>query len=94
MQKKILNKYSKLSTPLFSKGRMFKEKKNKFRNPYVRDRYRIIIFNLTRISSYTPKFLLIIEFIITELGLLHSLEVSQIARTIAKYFVNEDLCKL
>ena len=42
MQKNLIFKYSKLSTPIRSKGRIFKEEKSLFKAPYQRDRDRII----------------------------------------------------
>ncbi len=94
MQKKILNKYSKLSTPLFSKGRMFKEKKNKFRNPYQRDRDRIIHSTAFRRLKHKTQVFVNTSSDHYRTRITHSLEVSQIARTIAKYFgLNEDLCE-
>ena len=42
MQKNSINEYSKLSIPIKSKGRIFKEKDSILRSPYQRDRDRII----------------------------------------------------
>ena len=42
MQKNSSINYSKLSVSMNSKGRLFKEKNSIYRNPYQRDRDRII----------------------------------------------------
>ncbi len=94
MQKKIDNKLSGLAVPIQSKGRFFKEKKNSLRNDFQRDRDRIIHSTAFRRLKHKT------QVFVNNTGdhfrtrITHSLEVSQIARTLSKYFnLNEDLCE-
>ena len=87
--KKYLN--LKIST---SKGRLFKEKKSSLRTPFQRDRDRIIhSASFRRLKHKTQ------VFVNTggdhfRTRLTHSMEVSQISRTIARALdLNEDLCE-
>ncbi len=92
MQKNSSVEYSKLSIPIKSKGRLFSEKKSLLRSPYQRDRDRIIHSTaFRRLKHKTQVFVnTISDHYRTRIT--HSLEVSQIARTLAKYFnLNEDL---
>ena len=92
MQKNSNNEYSRLSVPINSKGRIFAEKKSNLRSPYQRDRDRIIhstsfrrLKHKTQVFVNTPD-----DHYRTRIT--HSLEVSQISRTLAKFFkLNEDL---
>ena len=88
-----MKNYSKLG--LFkSKGRIFKETNSVYRTPFQRDRDRIIhSASFRRLKHKTQVF-------VNTTGdhyrtrITHSLEVAQIARTLAKYFrLNEDLCE-
>ena len=92
MQKKSINKLSKLAVPLKSKGRFFKEKKTNLRNSFQRYRDRIIHSTAFRILKHKTQVFVNTsgDHFITRIT--HSLEVSQIARTLSKYFnLNEDL---
>ena len=55
MQKKSINKLSKLAVPLKSKGRFFKEKKTNLRNSFQRDRDRIIPVSYTRLRAHETR---------------------------------------
>ena len=94
MQKKLINKLSKLSTPDQSKGRFFKEKKTGLRNDFQRDRDRIIHSTAFRRLKHKTQVFVNTEGDHFRTRITHSLEVSQIARTLSKYFnLNEDLCE-
>ena len=88
-----MKKYSKIG--LFkSKGRIFKESLSKYRGPFQRDRDRIIhSASFIRLKNKTQ------VFVNTEgdhfrTRITHSMEVAQIARSIAKYLnLNEDLAE-
>ena len=94
MQKNSKSDYSKLAIPINSKGRLFAEKKSFLRSPYQRDRDRIIHSTaFRRLKHKTQVFVNTIDDHYRT-RITHSLEVSQIARTLAKYFkLNEDLCE-
>ena len=94
MQKNSINEYSKLATPIKSKGRIYYEKKSALRGFYQRDRDRIIHSTaFRRLKHKTQVFVNTTEDHFRT-RITHSLEVSQIARTLAKYFkLNEDLCE-
>ena len=86
--------YSKFATPIRSKGRIFKEKTSLHRSPYQRDRDRIIHSTAFRRLKHKT------QVFVNTIGdhyrtrITHSLEVSQIARTLGKIFnLNEDLCE-
>ena len=92
MQKNLIFKYSKLSTPIRSKGRIFREEKSLFRSPYQRDRDRIIHSTAFRRLKHKTQVFINTSGDHYRTRITHSLEVSQIARTISKYFkLNEDL---
>ena len=94
MQKNSINEYSKLSTPIKSKGRLFNEKKSFLRSPYQRDRDRIIHSTAFRRLKHKTQVFVNTSSDHYRTRITHSLEVSQIARTLAKYFrLNEDLCE-
>ena len=57
MQKKTINKLSKLAVPLRSKGRFYNEKKTVLRNDFQRDRDRIIHSQLLEDLNIKLKFL-------------------------------------
>ena len=77
-----------------SKGRIYKEPENSIRSPYQRDRDRIIHSSSFRRLKHKTQ-----VFVNTQLDhyrtrLTHSMEVSQIARTLARSLgLNEDLCE-
>ena len=86
------NTFSNLSTSTHSKGRFFIEKKSNLRSPFQRDRDRIVHSTAFRRLKHKT------QVFVNTLGdhyrtrITHSLEVSQIARTLAKCFkLNEDL---
>ena len=88
------NTLSKLCTSTVSKGRFYNEKKSSLRSPYQRDRDRILHSTAFRRLKHKT------QVFVNTLGdhyrtrITHSLEVSQIARTLAKYFkLNEDLAE-
>ena len=94
MQKNSINEYSKLSIPINSKGRLFNEKKSFLRTPYQRDRDRIIHSTAFRRLKHKTQVFVNTSSDHYRTRITHSLEVSQIARTLAKYFkLNEDLCE-
>jgi len=77
-----------------SKGRFYKEKESYIRSPYQRDRDRIIhSSSFRRLKHKTQVFVNTIgDHYRTRLT--HSMEVSQIARTLARSLgLNEDLCE-
>ena len=88
-----MKKYSKLG--LFkSKGRVFKESLSKYRGPFQRDRDRIIHSASFRRLKHKTQVFVNTEGDHFRTRITHSLEVSQIARTLGKIFnLNEDLCE-
>ncbi len=94
MQKNLNSKYSKLAVPLKSKGRLFSEKQSDLRSPFQRDRDRIIHSTAFRRLKHKTQVFMNTSGDHYRTRITHSLEVSQIARTLAKYFnLNEDLCE-
>ncbi len=88
------NEYSKLSVPIKSKGRIFKEKSSQLRSPYQRDRDRIIHSTAFRRLKHKTQVFVNTTDDHFRTRITHSLEVSQIARTLGKIFnLNEDLCE-
>ena len=88
------NSFFKLSVPLKTKGRFFVEKKSNLRSPYQRDRDRIIHSTAFRRLKHKTQVFVNTTGDHYRTRITHSLEVSQIARTLAKYFnLNEDLCE-
>ncbi len=75
-----------------SKGRLFGEPTNKFRTPFQRDRDRIIHSDAFRRLKHKTQVFVNTESDHYRTRITHSIEVSQIARTIARYLkVNEEL---
>jgi dGTPase len=92
MQKKLIIKLSKLAVPLTSKGRFYTEKKTSFRNDFQRDRDRIIHSTAFRRLKHKTQVFVNTSGDHFRTRITHSLEVSQIARTLSKFFnLNEDL---
>ena len=75
-----------------SKGRIYKESENSIRSPYQRDRDRIIHSSSFRRLKHKTQVFVNTEGDHYRTRLTHSMEVSQIARTLARYLgLNEDL---
>ena len=92
MQKKTISKLSKLAVPIRSKGRFYKEVKTSLRNDFQRDRDRIIHSTAFRRLKHKTQVFVNTSGDHFRTRITHSLEVSQIARTLAKFFnLNEDL---
>ena len=86
------NRLSKLSISIKSKGRFNVEKKSDLRSPYQRDRDRIIHSTAFRRLKHKTQVFVNTSGDHYRTRITHSLEVSQIARTLAKVFkLNEDL---
>ena len=87
-----MSNLSKLAVPLQSKGRFFKEIKTSLRNDFQRDRDRIIHSTAFRRLKHKTQVFVNTSGDHFRTRITHSLEVSQIARTLAKFFnLNEDL---
>tara|TARA_B100001123_G_C15286614_1_gene1015850 strand:+ start:631 stop:1776 length:1146 start_codon:yes stop_codon:yes gene_type:complete len=77
-----------------SKGRIYKEQENIIRSPYQRDRDRIIHSSSFRRLKHKTQVFVNSEGDHYRTRLTHSMEVSQIARTLARALnLNEDLCE-
>jgi len=77
-----------------SKGRIYKEKENSIRSPYQRDRDRIIHSSSFRRLKHKTQVFVNTEGDHYRTRLTHSMEVSQISRTLARFLgLNEDLCE-
>ena len=80
------------SNPQTTKGRLYKTKKDKYRNDYQRDVGRVIHSTAFRRLKYKTQVFVNHEGDHYRTRLTHTLEVSQIARSISRYFkLNEDL---
>ena len=94
MQKNSIIKLSKLAVPLKSKGRFYKDKGIDLRTDFQRDRDRIIHSTAFRRLKHKTQVFVNTSGDHFRTRITHSLEVSQIARTLSKYFnLNEDLCE-
>ncbi len=83
-----------MSTPINSKGRFYNEKKSNLRTPYQRDRDRIVHSTAFRRLKHKTQVFINTAGDHYRTRITHSMEVAQIARTLAKYFkLNEDLCE-
>ena len=92
MQKKTFINLSKLAVPFQSKGRFHKEIKTSLRNDFQRDRDRIIHSTAFRRLKHKTQVFVNTSGDHFRTRITHSLEVSQISRTLAKFFnLNEDL---
>ncbi len=89
----IMVKYSKFSTNYkLSKGRMFSEVEDPNRTCFMRDRDRVIHSTAFRRLKYKTQVFVYHEKDYFRTRLSHSIEVSQLARSISKVFnVNDDL---
>jgi dGTPase len=92
MQKKSIIKLSKLAVPFTSRGRFKREEKTNLRNDFQRDRDRIIHSTAFRRLKHKTQVFVNTSGDHFRTRITHSLEVSQIARTLSKFFnLNEDL---
>ena len=77
-----------------SKGRLYTESNNKYRTPFQRDRDRIIHSASFRRLKHKTQVFVNTEGDHYRTRITHSIEVAQIARTIAKYLnINEELAE-
>ena len=92
MQKKSIEKLAKYAVPLKSSGRFFIENGTDLRNDFQRDRDRIIHSTAFRRLKHKTQVFVNTSGDHFRTRITHSLEVSQIARTLSKFFnLNEDL---
>ena len=94
MQKNYKEKHLKsyAAKSINSKGRIYKEFENFIRSPYQRDRDRIIHSSSFRRLKHKTQVFVNTEGDHYRTRLTHSMEVSQIARTLARFLgLNEDL---
>ena len=96
MQKNYKENYLKpyAVKSIYSKGRIYKEPESSIRSPYQRDRDRIIHSSSFRRLKHKTQVFVNTEGDHYRTRLTHSMEVSQIARTLARSLsLNEDLCE-
>jgi len=94
MQKNSSQYYSILAVPIQSRGRIHLESSSSLRTPYQRDRDRVIHSTAFRRLKHKTQVFVNTTDDHFRTRITHSLEVAQIARTLAKHFnLNEDLCE-
>jgi dGTPase len=96
MQNKYYENHLKsyATKPSNSKGRVFNEKESFLRTAYQRDRDRIIHSTSFRRLKHKTQVFVNTDGDHYRTRLTHSMEVSQIARTLSRhFFLNEDLCE-
>ncbi len=94
MQKKYKENHLKsyATKSIYSKGRIYKESESSVRSPYQRDRDRIIHSTSFRRLKHKTQVFVNTEGDHYRTRLTHSMEVSQIARTLSRILkINEDL---
>ena len=94
MQKKYKEEHLELyaDKSINSEGRIYKERENLIRSPYQRDRDRIIHSSSFRRLKHKTQVFVNTEGDHYRTRITHSMEVSQIARTLARHLgLNEDL---
>ena len=88
------NRFFNFSISIKSRGRFNTERKSGLRSPYQRDRDRIVHSTAFRRLKHKTQVFVNTTDDHYRTRITHSLEVAQIARTLAKYFkLNEDLCE-
>ena len=94
MQKNLRPYYSDLAAPIKSKGRIYHEVLSSLRTPYQRDRDIAVHSTAFRRLKHKTQVFVNTTGDHFRTRITHSLEVAQIARTLAKHFnLNEDLCE-